>query len=157
MFLATGTESAAYLFKVRSLASQRLRTRGDYVEQCNGTLPDVFPLLLRTAVATGGSSITNIVPFKNENGNQALLGDVVPNPATDQVIIPVFIPVNSKESYQLSIFSLDGKTNQITHLIHGKGNLQPSVSVQSLPAGVYGYSFSESGKIIGTRKLVVIK
>ena len=28
MFLATGTESAAYLFKVRSLASQRLRTRG---------------------------------------------------------------------------------------------------------------------------------
>jgi hypothetical protein len=26
MFMPTGTESAAYLFKVRSLASQRLRT-----------------------------------------------------------------------------------------------------------------------------------
>ncbi|HPI12433.1 MAG TPA: T9SS type A sorting domain-containing protein [Catalimonadaceae bacterium] len=114
-------------------------------------------LLWAMAVAPEGSSVTNIIPFENESGNQAILGDVVPNPATDQLIIPIFIPANSNETYQLSIFSLDGKANQMKHLIFGKGALQPQFSVQSLPAGVYGYSFSESGKIIGTRKLVVIK
>ena len=127
----------------------------EYREQCAGTLPDVFPL--RMAVGSSNLEITSSNSFDTETGSRALLGDAVPNPAQEKAMIPVYLSEDGATKYKLSIFSLDGKKTILEIPIEGKGSLNTQISLAGFASGVYGYSLSDNGRTLGTRKLVVIK
>jgi hypothetical protein len=126
-----------------------------YIPQCNNDLPNVYPL--RMAVEQNINSFTSIQRSENYAVQNAHLGEAFPNPATSQVTFQVFIPEQSDKDYQLSIFDLNGKKvlSQITIMVKGAANVE--MPLLSLQAGVYGYSLSENGRTLGTRKLVIIK
>lgn len=126
-----------------------------YRAQCTTDLPDVFPL--RMAVHPSGDSLTSSLDTDIGQGRNALLGDAIPNPASSNVIIPVFIPEQSGKKYKLSIFDLSGKKVFSEVSVGEKGRVKVDLPLTGLPAGVYGYSLTENGKMLGARKLVIIK
>ena len=127
-----------------------------YRGQCNTDLPNVFPL--RMAVdPLGNSAVTSFLDLLIGTGLKAILGDAIPNPASSKVAIPVFIPEQSGNNFVLSIFDLSGKSLFEEISITEKGKAMVEIPVHHLPAGIYGFSLREGGKVLGTRKLVLIK
>jgi len=127
-----------------------------YIEQCTSDLPNVFPL--RMAVdPLGNSAVTSFLDLLIGTGLKAILGDAIPNPASSKVAIPVFIPEQSGNNFVLSIFDLSGKSLFEEISITEKGKAMVEIPVHHLPAGIYGFSLREGGKVLGTRKLVLIK
>ena len=126
-----------------------------YRGQCNTDLPNVFPL--RMAVDPVGNQLISTIEAIIGNGQKAILGDAIPNPCSSRVLIPLFIPEISDKKYTLSIFDLSGKRTFTEVSIFEKGKAMIDIPLKHLTSGVYGYSLSENGKTLGTRKLVVIK
>jgi hypothetical protein len=124
-----------------------------YIEQCTEDLPNVFPLPLRQAV----HPVTANSPMATENRNSPILGDAIPNPAIDQVQIPVYIPNGFQKNYSISLFDLTGKSILLHIPIYETGQVKISISLKDVPSGVYGYRLQEDGKSLGARKLVILK
>lgn len=123
-----------------------------YIGQCTDDLPNVFPLPLRQAVHP-----TKVSSFDIGNGQRALLGDAIPNPAVNNAQISLYIPVGSRHTYTLSVFDLSGKKTNVAVPINEAGQVEISLPLGNLVSGVYAYSLQENGRPIGTRRLVVIK
>jgi hypothetical protein len=126
-----------------------------YIEQCSSDLTNVFPL--RMAIVPLANAVTSYVNLSIGKVFNAFLGDAIPNPASSKVTIPVFIPELASQSFVLSIFDLSGKNVFQEISITEKGDALVEISLHHLPDGVYGYNLREGGKVLGTRKLVVIK
>lgn len=127
-----------------------------YREKCDSDLPDLFPFL-RQATTLSENAVTSTDFRKFGFGLNPVLGDAIPNPASSKVSIPVFIPQKSGEEYVLSVFDLSGKNIMKKFQITDHDWQMVEFTVQDLAEGVYGYSLSENGKLVGTRKLVIIR
>lgn len=128
----------------------------DFVEQCSPTLPDVFPLPLRPANSNANEVTERLSDISNHTGMVAL-GDAVPNPSAGTTRIPVFVPVNHSGSVWLQLFNLTGRAIRWQTELRQTGSQWVEVSLEAFPPGVYGYSLVDNGKMVGNRKLVVIR
>jgi len=131
------------------------RTSGvDYVAQCSGSLPNVFPLRMAVAPA---AQLPEVFTFLEGDGKAAKLGDAIPNPAEHSTMVPVFIPHVNTGNYKIELFDLGGKNIHYSIELFEKGKQQIQIPLSDFSAGVYGYRLIENGRPVGIRKLVILK
>ena len=87
--------------------------------------------------------------------SSALLDQNVPNPVTKNTVIGYSIPMQSKNA-KISITDEAGRIQKEIYMIKsGRGSL--NIDTSSLAAGTYNYSLYINGKLIDTRKMVIVK
>ena len=129
----------------------------DFVEMCSPSLPDVFPLPpLRPALPNSNDVTATLAQIGKQTG-QVALGDAVPNPAGTTTRIPIFVPAGHTGSVWLQVFDLTGRAVRWQTELKQSGSQWVDVSLSDFPSGVYGYALSDNGKLVGNRKLVVIR
>lgn len=128
----------------------------EYVEQCSADLPNVFPLPLRPTKPNENETTQKLASIGHPTGN-LVLGDAIPNPTSGNTKIPVFIPLNHTGTVLFQIFDLTGRAIRWQTELTRTGSQWVEVSLQTLPAGVYGYCLVDNGKNVGNRKLVLIR
>ena len=87
--------------------------------------------------------------FKNSN-----LGDVMPNPATNQIRIPVTVSIESNNA-KLIIYSSVGSKALIK--VNITDNKDLVLDISKLNAGMYFYSLMINHAIVDTKKLIIRK
>ena len=127
----------------------------DYIPLCSNDLPMVFPL--RMAVNSGENQQTEVNKLLSSDKDHVKLGNAIPNPAERTTIIPIFVPESSRNNYVLELFDLQGKQTFLRVDVKEKGLSQIRLDLGKLEAGMYAYRLLEDSRIVGTRKLVVIK
>lgn len=86
-----------------------------------------------------------------ERPKQEILSSVYPNPAKDEIHFDLTeVPMDG--SVRLCIMNTCGKT-YIDRIIRGSGNLL-TVGIETLPSGVYTYSFYDKGKTLFSGKFL---
>ena len=88
-----------------------------------------------------------------EETGMGFLGESYPNPATNKVYIPYYLPVESGGI--MNIYDVNGKTLGSFILIQGENVLE--INTVTLPSGVYAYGITIDGVQTETRRMVIIK
>lgn len=93
--------------------------------------------------------------YKNNSWfTESTLGDALPNPATNQVIIPVIVSEESRSS-KIIIYNSIGAKPLVEQNVSDNGEIQLDVS--NLASGMYFYSLMVNGAIVDTKKLIIKK
>lgn len=79
----------------------------------------------------------------------------IPNPFTDKTDIPIYLPETVK-SATLYIYDLSGKQLE-QHAIEGRGEAMMTIHADKMNAGMYIYSLIADGKVITSKKMIVVK
>ena len=101
------------------------------------------------------SSGANATQPGNSSIETARLSQNIPNPFNETTNIKYYIPENTKQSHIL-VTDMSGKTVK-QQLINTRGNGQIMLNAAELSSGTYGYSLYSNGKLIDTKKMVIIK
>ena len=86
---------------------------------------------------------------------QASLSQNQPNPFYQHTLINYFIPENVENAF-LQVTSFDGKILGKTPILE-KGNGQVNIQTEGFSNGTYHYSLVIDGKVIDTKKMVLVK
>jgi len=118
------------------------------VENLENQLNEIYTML------ANNEGVTQIqqAPTMLQNANM-VVGQNIPNPATNETIIPYFIPENSINA-SLTITDATGKvmTNQ---KIKDSDNGNLTINTASFPTGTYLYFITVDGKISSSRKMII--
>lgn len=127
-----------------SKKNEELEKKADRVEELETRIARLEALLSNEKNAVNTANLTTISLQQN-----------TPNPFSGATVIAYNIPENSK-SAQLVIKDLNGKTLSTMALQPGK---RGSVNVDGtmLSSGTYNYSIIVNGKVIATKKMVVVR
>lgn len=79
----------------------------------------------------------------------------IPNPFTDKTDIPIYLPETVK-SATLYIYDLSGKQLE-QHAIEGRGEAMMTIHADKMNVGMYIYSLIADGKVITSKKMIVVK
>jgi hypothetical protein len=93
------------------------------------------------------NSKTANVPEDSAN----ILGDANPNPANDEINIPVTLVTNSAD---ILITNLNGET-KLVQSVAGTGEKEVRFSLDKLVKGLYLYSLVVENKVVDTKRLIV--
>ena len=86
---------------------------------------------------------------------KAGLGQNIPNPFTNSTLISYYLPTGSRNA-KISIHDLQGRMIKVYELV-GEGFGQIEFSNTEIGAGTYLYSLDLDGKLIDTRRMVLVK
>jgi myo-inositol-hexaphosphate 3-phosphohydrolase len=79
----------------------------------------------------------------------------IPNPFTDKTDISIYLPETVK-SATLYIYDLSGKQLE-QHAVEGRGETAMTIRADKMDAGMYIYSLIADGKVVTSKKMIVVK
>ena len=79
----------------------------------------------------------------------------VPNPFSGKTDIAIYLPENIQTA-TLYIYDLSGKQVE-QHVIEGRGNTTMTIHADKMDAGMYIYSLIADGKVVATKRMIVVK
>lgn len=79
----------------------------------------------------------------------------MPNPFTEKTDIAIYLP-ESVKSATLYIYDLSGKQLE-QHPVMGRGETVMTIHADKMNAGMYVYSLIADGKVVTTKKMIVVK
>ena len=79
----------------------------------------------------------------------------MPNPFTEKTDIAIYLP-ESVKSAMLYIYDLSGKQLE-QHPVMGRGETLMTIHADKMTAGMYVYSLIADGKVVTTKKMIVVK
>jgi hypothetical protein len=125
-----------------------------YDEAC-GTTFDTQPILFpaRIAVVDNSNTVTSI---SSKDLPELMLGDAVPNPATNESKIGLLLPGSAHQAVLQFVDLASGRVLQNIPVTE-RGKLEVILDVSKASSGIYGYRLLVDGKPIGIRKLAVVK
>lgn len=85
----------------------------------------------------------------------AAMDQNVPNPFSGKTDIAVYLPENTQTAI-LYIYDLSGKQVE-QHDIQGRGNTVMTIHADKMDAGMYIYSLIADGKVVATKRMIVVK
>ncbi|MBQ6062052.1 MAG: tail fiber domain-containing protein [Prevotella sp.] len=94
-------------------------------------------------------------------GIDAAIADVagmdqnVPNPFCGETDIAIYLPETVRTA-TLYIYDLSGKQVE-QHAIEGRGNTTMTIHADRMDAGMYIYSLIADGKVVATKRMIVVK
>lgn len=97
--------------------------------------------------------VTQIQATTMSQNINVMVGQNIPNPATNETIIPYFIPKNNINA-NLKITDINGKV-MMNQKIQDSDNGNLTVNTASLPTGAYLYFITVDGKISSSRKMII--
>ena len=101
------------------------------------------------------SAIPHLHQYQLSLKKQAGLSQNQPNPFYQNTTIHYFIPENTKDAY-LQVTSLSGTEIGKTPILE-TGNGQITIQTENYPIGTYYYSLVVDGKVVETKKMILIK
>ena len=90
-----------------------------------------------------------------EIAEMASMDQNMPNPFTEKTDIAIYLP-ESVKSATLYIYDLSGKQLE-QHPVMGRGETVMTIHADKMNAGMYVYSLIADGKVVTTRKMIVVK
>ena len=85
----------------------------------------------------------------------AAMDQNVPNPFSGKTDIAICLPENTQTAI-LYIYDLSGKQVE-QHDIQGRGNTVMTIHADKMDAGMYIYSLIADGKVVATKRMIVVK
>ena len=85
----------------------------------------------------------------------AAMDQNVPNPFSGKTDIAIYLPENTQTAI-LYIYDLSGKQVE-QHDIQGRGNTVMTIHADKMEAGMYIYSLIADGKVVATKRMIVMK
>ena len=79
----------------------------------------------------------------------------VPNPFSGETDIAIYLPETVKTA-MLYIYDLSGKQME-HHVIEGRGDTIMTIHADKMDAGMYIYSLIADGKVVATKRMIVVK
>ena len=90
-----------------------------------------------------------------EIAEMASMDQNMPNPFTEKTDIAIYLP-ESVKSATLYIYDLSGKQLE-QHPVMGRGETVMTIHADKMNAGMYVYSLIADGKVVTTKKMIVVK
>ena len=87
--------------------------------------------------------------------NIAGMDQNVPNPFSGETDIAIYLP-ETVQTATLYIYDLSGKQVE-QHAIEGRGNTTMTIHADRMDAGMYIYSLIADGKVVATKRMIVVK
>ena len=121
------------------------------IKELNAKVEQLSSPLVRKAKIVGEettdieSAITDIAGM-NQN---------VPNPFSGKTDIAIYLPETVKTA-MLYIYDLSGKQME-QHVIEGRGDTIMTIHADKMDAGMYIYSLIADGKVVATKRMIVVK
>jgi hypothetical protein len=127
------------------------------VHECQSGLPDndvVFPY--RMAIDSSNKTFTSTTGLSHDmDEDQNYIGQNIPNPGKDEVLIPFSLGSNVKTAKIILRELASSRTiGQISLSLEQK---EVKLDLSQWPSGIYTYTLEANGAIIQTRKLVIVK
>ena len=79
----------------------------------------------------------------------------VPNPFSGKTDIAIYLP-ETVQTAMLYIYDLSGKQVE-QHAIEGRGNTTMTIHADRMDAGMYIYSLIADGKVVATKRMIVVR
>ena len=79
----------------------------------------------------------------------------VPNPFSGKTDIAIYLP-ESTQTATLYIYDLSGKQVE-QQVIEGRGDTVMTIHADKMDAGMYIYSLIADGKVVATKRMIVVK
>ena len=79
----------------------------------------------------------------------------VPNPFSGETDIAIYLPETVRTA-TLHIYDLSGKQVE-QHAIGGRGNTTMTIHADRMDAGMYIYSLIADGKVVATKRMIVVR
>ena len=131
---------------------QAIKELNAKVEQLEAGKASHSPLL-REGGGRGGSETASAAAI--DFANTASMDQNVPNPFTEKTDIAIYLPESVKAA-TLYIYDLSGKQLE-QHAVEGRGDTVMTIHAERMDAGMYVYSLIADGKVVTTRKMIVVK
>jgi hypothetical protein len=93
---------------------------------------------------------------KLQNEAAGFLGDIHPNPANSSTTIDYSLPAGAGAAF-CQVYSLSGTTVATIDLPARQGKSQVELNTSRLTSGMYIYALVVDGKVLDTKKLVVVR
>lgn len=103
-------------------------------------------MAMETSEATGMGAVIADVAGMDQN---------VPNPFSGKTDIAIYLP-ETVQTAMLYIYDLSGKQVE-QHVIEGRGNTIMTIHADRMDAGMYIYSLIADGKVVATKRMIVMK
>jgi len=98
---------------------------------------------------------TEATEIDSSIANMAGMDQNVPNPFSGKTDIAIYLPETATKAV-LYIYDLSGKQVE-QHDIQGRGNTVMTIHADKMEAGMYIYSLIADGKVVATKRMIVVK
>lgn len=129
--------------------------RDEKIEELETRLQRIELMLAQagTIVNPNGTSVTNVTL---ESTDAAVLKQNAPNPFTENTTIEFTLPKTSFNTAYLQITNIQGAVMRKVNLPQEGGPGIVNIKARELPAGEYVYSLIIDGRVIDTKKMVLV-
>jgi len=148
-----------FLFKKRYLKySTKDSLNLHWLAKTNSSYAYDACIQLRLAYPSIKCNISEVAISKKtiEFNTDFYLGQNIPNPATNETMVPVYIPLKQDKMF-VEIRNVEYGTLIKTIPVSGIGDLNIKITLDNIPAGVYFYTLVVDEKKLATKKMVVLK
>ncbi|MBQ6063612.1 MAG: tail fiber domain-containing protein, partial [Prevotella sp.] len=122
------------------------------IKELNAKVEQLSSPSTRKAKTTGTAETTDI---ESSIADVAGMDQNVPNPFSGETDIPIYLPETVKMA-TLYIYDLSGKQVE-QHAIDGRGDTTMTIHADKMDAGMYIYSLIADGKVVATKRMIVVK
>jgi len=151
-----GTAVTYMLINAVKEQQSMIADRDDKIEELEERLQKIERMLTSTGgtvINNGGTAITNVTL---EGTDAAVLKQNAPNPFSENTMIEYVLPRTSFNNAYIQITNIQGALMRKVFLPQEAGPGILNIKARELPAGEYAYSLVIDGRIVDTKKMILV-